>query len=73
MTTDQKCAFCGSPSTLLCDGRLSRDNYKTCDKPVCRKCAGNPVGSMHLNMGRKGCWWDTRDLCPDCIKAGVTI
>jgi hypothetical protein len=58
------CVFCGRASSLLCDGRLA--NGKTCDKPVCRPCCGDPEAMIHLNMGRRGCRWDTRDLCPEC-------
>jgi hypothetical protein len=36
-----KCSVCGKPSTLLCDFKL--DIGKTCDKPLCRKCAVHPV------------------------------
>ncbi len=64
------CLFCKGPSTLLCDGKML--DGKTCDKPVCRQCA-KKVADYHLNRGRKGCSWDTFDLCPDCVKAGRGI
>jgi hypothetical protein len=48
------CAFCGQPSTLLCDGAV-RSGFQTitCDKPICKKCA--------KRVGKN------RDLCPDCV------
>jgi hypothetical protein len=65
------CAFCGAPSSLLCDGRLV--DGKTCDKRICRRCAGpwRAHVSLQLKNGRRG--GDTRDLCPDCAKAGRDI
>jgi hypothetical protein len=35
--TGKQCAICGRPSTKLCDG--IRPNGKTCDMPLCEKCA----------------------------------
>lgn len=76
-----QCQFCGQPSTLLCDGRIYEiasgsfrvpPNFvngktRSCDAHICRACA-KKIGDVHLNMGRKGCRWDTRDLCPECQK-----
>ena len=70
-TQPQFCEFCNMRSTLLCDGKLP--SGKTCDKRICRRCAAEPKGNIHLNMGRKGCRWDTRDLCPECRAAGRSI
>lgn len=78
--TQAKCKFCGESSSLLCDGRIwdaphasfrvpmGFINAKTrsCDAPVCRLCA-KKIGDIHLRT-TKGCRWDTRDLCPDCLK-----
>jgi hypothetical protein len=72
------CAFCGGPSTLLCDGRIAtvagkeyrvpaawmNTKTRSCDAQVCRSCA-KKIGDVHLNI-RGGCRWDTRDLCPAC-------
>jgi hypothetical protein len=60
------CAFCGSPSTLLCGGKL--EDGKSCDKPLCRRCAHREAHvCLATQYGRRG---DTRDLCPDCVRAG---
>lgn len=68
------CQFCGQPSALLCDGKMP--DGKTCDKPVCRLCAKNE-STMHISYqrpgGGRGGRWDTRDLCPDCVKEGRSI
>jgi hypothetical protein len=68
--TIQYCAFCGLRSQLLCDGKLA--NGRTCDKPICRRCSRMDV---HLQKWSKerGRYCDTRDLCPDCVKAGRTV
>lgn len=34
----RKCAFCGGYATLLCDGPSDREG-RTCDAPMCVKCA----------------------------------
>lgn len=48
-----KCSACGTVgSPVLCDGSTPTPG-KTCDAPLCRKCASN--------MG--GDW----DLCPWCV------
>ena len=77
------CRFCGKPSTLLCDGRIYdlpsgkalrvpmnffNGKTRTCDLPICRSCAGEPVTRLHLRTN-KGCRWDTRDLCTLCRAA----
>lgn len=59
------CEFCNMRSDLLCDGKLP--DGKTCDKKICRRCAHMVA---HLKM-TKGC--NSRDLCPDCVKAGRTV
>jgi hypothetical protein len=33
----KRCLFCGAPSTKLCDHKMP--SGKTCDAPVCEKCA----------------------------------
>ena len=75
------CEFCGQPSTLLCDGRIyvmpdgterrvvigfPNGKTKSCDKRICRACA-HKTADVHLHV-RGGCRWDTRDLCPLCLK-----
>jgi hypothetical protein len=68
------CEFCGAAGAgaLLCDGQLSPG--KSCDRRMCRKCAGKPVSVIHMQSQKKGggraCAWDSRDLCPNCRKAG---
>lgn len=57
-------------SDLLCDGRIPVGDVghtRTCDKRICRACAGRPIAlvTVATNRGRRG---DTRDLCPDCRK-----
>lgn len=51
----QNCRWCGSPSTKLCDARLSPlaqvTHIKTCDAPMC-----------DVHAKRVG---PDRDLCPD--------
>jgi hypothetical protein len=66
----QFCAFCNMRADLLCDGKMP--DGKTCDKPVCRRCARM---DMHLCKWSKerGRHSDTRDLCPDCVKAGRQV
>jgi hypothetical protein len=69
------CAFCGQPSYLLCDGDVSPagqvTHRRTCDKPICRACAGQPIALVHgIRNGRRH--GDTRDLCPDCRAAART-
>lgn len=69
------CSFCGARGAgrLLCDGRISTGeqltHVKTCDRVMCRSCAGDPVLNIHLKT-RSGGRWDTRDLCPECRSAG---
>ncbi len=76
MSVTPVCEFCRvNPGHLLCDGRLSDPaqvtHFRTCDKRVCRTCAGKPTQTMFLRM-KGGCRTDTRDLCPDCRQAGRT-
>jgi hypothetical protein len=53
------CGFCGAKATLLCDGVLSRDPVKTCDKHIC------PTHARRI-IHHSG----PKDLCPDCQAAG---
>lgn len=71
-----KCMFCGSKATLLCDFILGYDaeedengnmvkvrSNHTCDAPMCRGCA-----TWHGNIffcGSAG-FMDTTDYCPIC-------
>lgn len=71
------CEFCQqNPGSLLCDAVIpaeSADPKKshTCDRRICRNCAGAPLTQMHINRGGRvrNCW-DTRDICPECRAAG---
>jgi hypothetical protein len=70
---EMECAFCGAPSTLLCDGIISPPEQvthrRTCDKRICREHAKTVAFRM---LGAKPIRDGTipRDLCPDCVKAG---
>jgi hypothetical protein len=66
MSIRPKCEFCGGPSTLLCDGASADAPAKTCDKQICRACAGLPVALVHKRVKGIGSRCDTRDLCPEC-------
>lgn len=65
------CQFCNQRSTLLCDGKVKVGDVghsRTCNKRMCRACAGVPLALAHgRNAG------GTRDLCPECRKAGRSI
>lgn len=37
------CTYCSNPSEVLCDGP-GINPEKTCDKPMCRKCATHVPG-----------------------------
>ncbi len=57
-----RCSSCGRPGAdLFCDG--PKPSGRTCDAPVCRKCAHH-VGA-------------NRDLCPSCVRGpsilGLTL
>lgn len=74
-----RCAFCGKPSTLLCDrviglqyaGTSPRGHDYTsidlapytCDTPLCEGCAVN-AGATHFSGDNGG--FETTDYCPDC-------
>ena len=71
------CEFCNeNPGPLLCDAIVSGDTKdskvkQTCDRRICRKCAGAPLAQMHINRGGRGRnYFDTRDICPECRAAG---
>ncbi len=69
------CEFCQqTPGPLLCDAVIPGTDpktSKTCDRRVCRNCAGAPHAQMHVNRGgRSRNSWDTRDICPECRAAG---
>lgn len=45
----QACAACGSNATLLCDWKLTGEKAgKTCDAPMCRRCARLVGPDKHL-------------------------
>ncbi len=75
MSVTPVCEFCRvNPGHLLCDARVRAGLgglTRTCDRRVCRNCAGRPTQTMFLRM-KGGCRTDTRDLCPDCHAAGRT-
>ena len=70
------CEFClQHPGPLLCDAIVSGDAKdskvrQTCDRRMCRNCAGQPITTMHINRGSRGSGWDSRDICPECKAAG---
>lgn len=61
------CEFCSlSVGTLLCDGEAE---VGTCDRLMCRQCAGEPVGVAFVcQRPMKKSTVLTRDLCPACRK-----
>lgn len=75
MSRTLTCEFCSHPSQLLCDGRLpvgGTGHTRSCDKRMCRKCATRPVALVtESHEGRRR--GNTRDLCPDCRKAGREV
>lgn len=71
------CEFCrNNPGPLLCDAVVRTESsdpksVRTCDRRICRNCAGAPVTTMHVNRGGGGRnSWDSRDICPECRAAG---
>jgi hypothetical protein len=64
------CEFCNMLATLQCDGKL--EDGKTCDRWMCRRCARMDVHLQKVDArGRR--YGDTRDLCPECVKAGRSV
>ena len=61
------CEFCGKKGDILCDGVLYAK--KTCDRRMCRKCAGAAVELVTDAMYR----CSTRDLCLWCRRSGRNI
>lgn len=54
----RRCATCGAPAPLLCDGPPAPDSRrKTCDAPICKAHA------KHIGPDR--------DLCPKCVAGGA--
>jgi len=54
------CVGCGRPSDLLCDYPLHGEkNGKTCDKPICRRCA------KHVGHNRDFCPAHARMTAPE--------
>jgi hypothetical protein len=58
------CEFCGKEAVILCDGILY--GKKTCDRKMCRTCAGDAIDLTADAMFR----CSTRDLCPWCRRSG---
>lgn len=65
------CAFCGDPSTLLCDYALGESSVRleavyTCDAPMCERCSKRQGSFIACSRGRhgSGCHHDTIDYCP---------
>ena len=58
------CYFCADVADILCDGLLYGN--KTCDRPMCRKCAGPADALVTDALFRCG----TVDLCRWCRRAG---
>jgi hypothetical protein len=57
------CVVCGNPSTKLCDFALTGKRAgKTCNRPLCDKCATVVPNVSHLNPTAAPN--DTFDLCP---------
>lgn len=59
----RRCVDCGRPADYLCDWKLrGRKAGKTCDRPVCGRCAtvpeldGAPVPDKHLCQAHGRAW-----------------
>lgn len=61
------CAYCGAVATKLCDFRKDAGG-KSCDRPLCVKCAVNRGASIVCIRGKgsRRSIQDTVDYCPDC-------
>jgi hypothetical protein len=47
------CAYCGNPGTQLCDFPLKGPKEgKTCDEPMCTRCATRPDATKDLDYCR---------------------
>ena len=54
----RKCVVCGYKAEILCDAALSGPKAgKTCDKPLCKRCA------VHVGIDK--------DLCPAHARMGL--
>lgn len=63
----QRCFYCTSPATLLCDGKTTTG---TCDRPMCARCVAksSPFIACSRGNGAKA-RTGTIDYCPDCANA----
>lgn len=57
--------------TVMGGLRAAKRTIKTCDRWMCRSCAGLPALQFHVRRSKPArSGTETLDLCPDCQQAG---